>query len=837
MPRYAAEIEALQDGVLTGYIVDLDAPYQPIELLVTVDFETPFAIAADGYRADLSERFRTPDGINAGFRIDLSDAIGRSTDNLSVRIGLPDGSFELPGSPLSLSVEAEAFVDQTRGGVVIGWAHGAWFKHCHVELWADDTFLLNWPADQERDDLVRIGVQNGKCAFNIPVRLLFGDEQPANLNIRLPGTEIRLAVPADSTTFDPPGRDIAEAKSNAIGTLDELHRLLEAETIACARLSVAGPEDIQIGFGTLQSLLDRIESLTETRAMLLEQQSLIRPAAGATAAAEAAMGHVSLADHVRSEAQRSGRSEADVIAQDLVQIYAQDQSFRAPLLQSIDRVADAGMLAAIADGFRAAEFLAVAHQVMALSLKHNSVPGRAAVRSLRHKAAWRQLAERPKTAITSRRRLVDQAGSARALYCIWRSLPHETTGYDTRSHYLLRGFQKAGSDVIACTRPGFPWDSKPVAFGQSFERIDGIHYVRLGSKGINDRVLPLDAYLQAHANRIAHLAIVGGVDLIHSATNWLVGLPALMAARHLGLPFVYEMRGLVEVTRSSTVPGYAETDHFDLFRRMEADVAGAADLTFTITSGVRHEMARRGCDTSRFRLAPNGVDIERFKPLPRDNALAYRLGLGTETVFGFIGSFVNYEGLAELCEAAAALKARGRRFKLLLVGDGPYAQDVRDAIERNGIADVTIMTGRMPFESVPRFYSLVDVAVYPRLGMEVTEIVSPLKPFEAMAMGKPVIGSNVAAIADIIQHGETGWLFEKNDTGALIAALELVLADPLVPQRLGAAARAFVTANHDWTDIAGRISEGWTDLRRQTVPGYAAGNIGRTYAGVDDAVV
>jgi glycosyltransferase involved in cell wall biosynthesis len=238
---------------------------------------------------------------------------------------------------------------------------------------------------------------------------------------------------------------------------------------------------------------------------------------------------------------------------------------------------------------------------------------------------------------------------------------------------------------------------------------------------MSNQSLPLDAYIDAHANRICHLALACGADMIHSATNWLVGLPALTAAKRLGLPFVYEMRGLMEVTRASTTPLYAASDHFELFRRMESEIASAADLVFAITSGVRDEMARRGCDTSRFRLAPNGVDVERFQPLERNNKLAVKYGIGSEMVFGFVGSFVHYEGLLDLCKAAAALKARGRHFKLLLVGDGAHSADVHKAVDSLGIADVTILTGHVSFELVPDLYSLIDVAVYPRRGIEVTD--------------------------------------------------------------------------------------------------------------------
>ena len=818
MPNYRGRIESLVEGVLTGFIVDQDAPDRPVPLLVTVNGGPALPAVADIPRSATQAGASVGGGNRSGFRVDLAQSLARCRSDIEIRITTADGLFELPGSPVSVGVAADAYVDPTRGGVVVGWAHGAWFERCNVELWSGRTFLLGWPADQLRDDLVHAGVGNGQCAFHIPIRLIFGDSPPKDLRIRIAGEPIDLAVPADVTTHDPPGREIAAARANAFGSLEELYRELERETAAHAERTVAGPGDIEVSFEALQSLLDQIEHLANERAALLQRQAMAEDARPDDASAPQAHGAASrqtdLASLVATRAAETGETASEIITKELVETYARDPTFRQPLLTVLAQQTDRALLSEVTSAFLAADFMQVAHRAAEVRAALDGAPTRAAMRQLRRLSAWVRIIERPRITWPEPLDLPINRATGRTLYCTWRGLPYETAGYDTRSHYLLRGLINAGGDVIACTRPGFPWDARRSTPLQSFEQLDGVQYVRLGSPGMSNQSLPLDAYIDAHANRICHLALACGADMIHSATNWLVGLPALTAAKRLGLPFVYEMRGLMEVTRASTTPLYAASDHFELFRRMESEIASAADLVFAITSGVRDEMARRGCDTSRFRLAPNGVDVERFQPLERNNKLAVKYGIGSEMVFGFVGSFVHYEGLLDLCAAAAALKARGRHFKLLLVGDGAQSADVRKAVDSLGIADVTILTGHVSFELVPDLYSLVDVAVYPRRGIEVTEIVSPLKPFEAMAMGKAVIGSNVAAIADIVRHGQTGWLFEKNDTDALIAAMELALADPQATEAMGAAARDFVVAEHDWTDIARRVISGWDDMRK-----------------------
>jgi glycosyltransferase involved in cell wall biosynthesis len=325
--------------------------------------------------------------------------------------------------------------------------------------------------------------------------------------------------------------------------------------------------------------------------------------------------------------------------------------------------------------------------------------------------------------------------------------------------------------------------------------------------------MPLTSYVEECAERIAHLAAASGADIIHSGSNWLAALPALRAARLTGLPICYEIRGLWEVTRSSNIPGYEESDHYSLFAAMEAHVARHADLVFTITRQVREEMAARGVDASMVRIAPNGVETARFHDLPRDAALAEALGVGERLVFGYIGTFAKYEGLLDLCRAAVDLAAEGLDFRLLLVGDGPVYDEARAFVAQHDRTGAIALTGRVPFADAPRYYSLIDIAVFPRTPTRITEMVSPLKPFEAMAMGKPVIGSDVAAIAEIIQDGRTGWLFEKGSVTALKAAMRRAAADRAGVAAAGAEARAFVEAEHDWKIIAARIAEGWRDLR------------------------
>jgi hypothetical protein len=209
-------------------------------------------------------------------------------------------------------------------------------------------------------------------------------------------------------------------------------------------------------------------------------------------------------------------------------------------------------------------------------------------------------------------------------------------------------------------------------------------------------------------------------------------------------------------------------------------------------------------------IVPNGVDIDRFVPRERNQALAERLGLAGKKVIGYIGSVVDYEGLDLLMRAVAQLRDRGvTGFGALVVGDGAVLDNVKAVAAELGVTDLVVFTGRVPHEEVEDYYSVVDVAPFPRKSLPVTEMVSPLKPFEAMAMNKIVVASNVAALAEIIVEGVNGFLFQKDSVDALTDTLERILA-PDFENRLSP--RDWVAGNRDWNQLSGIVDELYRSL-------------------------
>ena len=300
-------------------------------------------------------------------------------------------------------------------------------------------------------------------------------------------------------------------------------------------------------------------------------------------------------------------------------------------------------------------------------------------------------------------------------------------------------------------------------------------------------------------------------ELVIAASNHLTSLPAQIAAARQGTPFIYEVRGFWEITRASREPEYLDTEAYSVQARLEAISADSADHVFTLTGGMREELIRRGVSGAKVTLLPNSCLPEQFLPQPRDRQLAEALNIPEDVpVIGYIGSFVQYEGLDDLARAAAILKGRGVEFRLLLVGNenvsrqekGPITAMIEAVATESGLADWLIMPGRVPHDQVAMYYSLIDIAPFPRKPQLVTEMVSPMKPLEAMAMQKAVAASSVAALAEMIRDGETGLIFEKGNPGALADVLQRLIEDPELREKLGRNGRTWVETERSWPQTA-----------------------------------
>jgi glycosyltransferase involved in cell wall biosynthesis len=212
-------------------------------------------------------------------------------------------------------------------------------------------------------------------------------------------------------------------------------------------------------------------------------------------------------------------------------------------------------------------------------------------------------------------------------------------------------------------------------------------------------------------------------------------------------------------------------------------------------------------------VIPNAVDTTLFRRTSEpDPVLARTLGLAGKTVIGFAGSFYRYEGLDLLIDALALLAPRHPDLRVLLVGGGPQERALREQVRLRSLGDRVMFAGRVPQGQVHRYYELIDVLAYPRHRIRLTELVTPLKPLEAMAQGRMLVASDVGGHRELVRDGETGFLFPAGAAGALAATIEAVLARRADWPRLRDQARRFVESERTWARSAARYADVYESL-------------------------
>ena len=412
------------------------------------------------------------------------------------------------------------------------------------------------------------------------------------------------------------------------------------------------------------------------------------------------------------------------------------------------------------------------------------------------------------------------------IYHASQSMPHTSSGYAIRTHGLVSALNNQQLDVQTILRHGYPLDRNDFAAKKipKREKIDNVMYHFSHSEIERDIInyqdvynfTNLEKYLRRAISNIVTNAELLKPEIIHSASNFVVGMAGAKAAKELGIPSIYEIRGFWHLTQSTKRDGYEGSDHYQLTERLEIETAKMSDHVFTITHALKDILVENGVSEKKISILPNAVDSQLFSITKKDKRLEKDLDFQNKIVIGYIGSFVRYEGLDLLLEACAILRNKiGDCFRLLLVGDGDEMQNLRNLSRFLQLEDVVRFTGRVEHHKVNRYYSLIDIAPIPRKGFRVCELVSPLKPFEAMATGKVLITSSVKALAEIVEDGETGFVFEKDNAEDLAEKLHLVISDDELRRQIGVNAKKWVTENHSWDVISKRVIDVYQKLREE----------------------
>jgi PEP-CTERM/exosortase A-associated glycosyltransferase len=397
--------------------------------------------------------------------------------------------------------------------------------------------------------------------------------------------------------------------------------------------------------------------------------------------------------------------------------------------------------------------------------------------------------------------------------CVLHVLDHSwpvMSGYAIRSRNLISAQQAAGESIRVVTGPLHELDD-PTA---TDIELDGVPYSRTPVKGkLTQRVLlqrwPLlreHAVVRTLRHRVREVAKRQSARIIYAHSPALCGLAGLQAARECGVPFVYEIRAFWEDAANQNGSG-ASSVRARLTHELESYVARNADAVAAIAKPMLEDLRSRGIAEDKLFHVPNGVDTGRFGPVKRDEKLAQQLKLVDRPVFGFFGSLYRYEGISWLIRAAAQLRSRGHKFSLLIIGRGEDRPAIESAIRGCDAASYVRTLEHVPHEKISQYYSVIDITVYPRRSLRLTELVTPLKPLEAMAQGKPVLASSVGGIRELVEDERTGLLFEPENVSDFCRQAERLILSPGLCQDLGERGRDFVLKERDWRILARRYRQ------------------------------
>ncbi len=409
--------------------------------------------------------------------------------------------------------------------------------------------------------------------------------------------------------------------------------------------------------------------------------------------------------------------------------------------------------------------------------------------------------------------------SLRILHILDHSIPLQS-GYTFRTRAILREQRRVGWETFHLTSP------KHAGATLAEEEFDGLRFYRTPRKqGLLSRIPVVRelAQMSATARRLLEVARLVRPDILHAHSPALNAIPALWVGWRLGLPVVYEVRAFWEDAAADHGTSREWGLRYRLTRVLETFALRRADAVTTICDGLRSEMITRGIRQEKVTVIPNAVDVEKFTVgHDADENLKQDLGLSGAVVLGFIGSFYAYEGLALLLEAMPRILAKEPRARVLLVGGGPQEAALKQRAVDLGLESKVVFAGRVPHNEVQRYYDLVDVLTYPRLSMRLTDLVTPLKPLEAMAQGRLLVASDVGGHRELIVDGTTGILFEAGNAEALATkALEL-LDDRSRWPRLRVAARRFVESDRNWAGSVGRYRQVYQRVVSQAGVAHAA---------------
>lgn len=409
------------------------------------------------------------------------------------------------------------------------------------------------------------------------------------------------------------------------------------------------------------------------------------------------------------------------------------------------------------------------------------------------------------------------------LHILDHSLPLHS-GYTFRSQNIFREQRKMGFDpvILTSSKHEASWEGERL----KKETIGGFDYYRTGP--VEGSVLPFMSERQlmsALRKRLMAVIEIEKPEILHAHSPVLNAFPTIKAGKKFNIPVVYEIRAFWEDAAVDHGTYKENSIKYRITRALETRACKKVDHVAILCNGLKQDLIKRGIPANKITPVFNGVNPDDFKPTPPDEEYMKEWNLEGKKVIGFIGSFYRYEGLDLLIKAFARIADKYPDLTLLLVGGGEMEKELKSQAKILGLNSSVqgsmvhgpriLFPGRIPHERVPGVYSMIDILAYPRYPMRLTELVTPLKPLEAMAMGNALVASDVGGHHELIKHGETGLLFEAGNENALAETLDRLLADERVCSHLKQTGEKWVRMYHSWTITTEVYSDIYDKVARQ----------------------
>lgn len=388
--------------------------------------------------------------------------------------------------------------------------------------------------------------------------------------------------------------------------------------------------------------------------------------------------------------------------------------------------------------------------------------------------------------------------------------PPNISGYSLRSRAILTHQRLCGIETAQMTSQRYQ------DFEQMQEQVDGFEFYRTAPTQSLLSKIPLIGYLgyiNHLAKRIEEVFLKERPQIIQAHSPMFNALAAAKVAKKYNVPVAYEVRALWEDAAVDTGKTKQGSLRYKLIKAIEQHAFNTVNKVSCICQGLKNDLQQRGIPSDKLFVTPNAVDIQQFKVITEtDQALSQEYKLGDKKVLAFIGTFFKYEGLAIAIRAMPEIIKARSDIHLLLVGGGNEEQDLKALTQSLNLEQYVTFIPRVPFEQVPRYYSLADALLFPRESIRLTELVTPLKPLESMAQKKPVFASDIGGHRELIDHGKTGILFAPDDPSALAkSVLDNIDNLPLL-QQIADNGLEFVTTVRNWNNTANQYKLAYQEL-------------------------